>query len=168
MIDKKTTVQEIEGLSLEELEAHSGEYLPDREEMSLVNANIATPVNVAFAANIFSDNSTAIANAEQNNFIQQQNDVQQNGFGQDRFGNGDFMRDEELANVNFAAPTNTAVAANIASDDSFAFANAEQNNAIQQGNFVEQNDFEDDFEDRDEDEREDRDEDEREDRGGRR
>ena len=49
----------------EELEAQSGEALPDREAMSLVNANIAAPVNLAAALNVASDNSIAYANAEQ-------------------------------------------------------------------------------------------------------
>jgi len=53
------------GLSPEELDAETGEALPDREAMSLVNANVAAPVNVAAALNVLSDNSTAIANAEQ-------------------------------------------------------------------------------------------------------
>lgn len=69
----------MQGLSLEELEAHTGEHLPDRKEMSLVNANVATPVNLALAANVFSDDSTAIANAEQNNFVEQGN-FEQNNF----------------------------------------------------------------------------------------
>ena len=48
-----------------ELEAETVEELPDREAMSLINANIAAPVNAAIAANILSDNSVAYANAEQ-------------------------------------------------------------------------------------------------------
>ena len=55
----------------EELEAQSGEALPDREAMSLINANIAAPVNLALAANILSDNSTAIAVAQQSSTITQ-------------------------------------------------------------------------------------------------
>ena len=54
-----------EGLSDEELEAESGEELPDREAMSLVNANIAVPVNAAIAANVLSDGAVAYADAEQ-------------------------------------------------------------------------------------------------------
>jgi hypothetical protein len=34
--------------------------------MSLINANLAAPVNAAIAANVLSDNSVAYANAEQN------------------------------------------------------------------------------------------------------
>ena len=48
-----------------ELEAESGEALPDREAMSLVNANVAAPINLAAALNVLSDNSVAYANAEQ-------------------------------------------------------------------------------------------------------
>ncbi|HEX6348036.1 MAG TPA: hypothetical protein VF160_01445 [Candidatus Dormibacteraeota bacterium] len=57
----------------EELEQQSGEELPDREAMSLINANLAAPVNAAVALNALSDNSAAIANAEQANEITQQN-----------------------------------------------------------------------------------------------
>ena len=52
-------------LSAEELEAQGGTELPDREAMSLINANVAAPVNVAAALNVLSDNSVAVANAEQ-------------------------------------------------------------------------------------------------------
>jgi len=53
-------------LSQEELQAQEGAELPDREAMSLINANIAAPINAAVAANVLSDNSVAYANAEQN------------------------------------------------------------------------------------------------------
>jgi hypothetical protein len=49
----------------EELDAESGEALPDREQMSLVNANVAVPVNAAVAANVLSDNAIAYADADQ-------------------------------------------------------------------------------------------------------
>jgi hypothetical protein len=52
-------------LSPEELQEHAPEQLPDREEMSLVNLNLAAPVNAAVAANVLSDDATAIANADQ-------------------------------------------------------------------------------------------------------
>jgi hypothetical protein len=39
--------------------------LPDREAMSLINANVAAPINAALALNVLSDGSVAIANAEQ-------------------------------------------------------------------------------------------------------
>ena len=60
-------------LSQEELEAQGGEELPDREAMSLINANVAAPVNAAVAANVLSDDSIAYANAEQTADIDQSN-----------------------------------------------------------------------------------------------
>jgi hypothetical protein len=60
-------------LSEEELEEQKGEQLPDREEMSLINANLAAPVNAAVALNALSDGSVAYANAEQNVDIDQSN-----------------------------------------------------------------------------------------------
>ena len=41
--------------------------------MSLINANIAAPINLALAANILSDNSIAYANAQQTAPITQTN-----------------------------------------------------------------------------------------------
>jgi len=58
-------------LSSEELEAQAGEELPDREAMSLVNANLAAPINAAVALNVASDDSIAYANAEQTGDITQ-------------------------------------------------------------------------------------------------
>jgi hypothetical protein len=58
-------------LSSEELAAESGEELPDREAMSLINANLAAPINAAVALNVASDNSVAYANAEQTGNITQ-------------------------------------------------------------------------------------------------
>jgi hypothetical protein len=52
-------------LTPQELEAEGAEQLPDREAMSLINANVAAPINAAVAANVLSDNSVAYANAEQ-------------------------------------------------------------------------------------------------------
>jgi hypothetical protein len=52
-------------LTDDELDAEAGEELPDREAMSLVNANIAIPINAAVAANVLSDNATAWADATQ-------------------------------------------------------------------------------------------------------
>ena len=62
-----------EGLSSDELEKQGTEEVGDREEMSLINANLAAPVNAAVAANILSDGSVAYANAEQNVDIDQSN-----------------------------------------------------------------------------------------------
>jgi hypothetical protein len=52
-------------LSREELNELAGEELPERAAMSLINANVAAPINLALAANVLSDNSVAYANAEQ-------------------------------------------------------------------------------------------------------
>ena len=52
-------------LTREELEALAGEPLPERAAMSLINANVAAPVNLAAALNVLSDNSVAIAQATQ-------------------------------------------------------------------------------------------------------
>ena len=52
-------------LTPSELEALAVEPLPDRAAMSLVNANIAAPINAALALNVASDNSIAYANAVQ-------------------------------------------------------------------------------------------------------
>ncbi|HEX3622680.1 MAG TPA: hypothetical protein VHT97_10220 [Acidimicrobiales bacterium] len=61
----------IPDLTPEELDAESGETLPDREAMSLVNTNIAAPVNLAAALNVASDNSVAVANAHQSTDVTQ-------------------------------------------------------------------------------------------------
>ena len=58
-------------LSPEELDSQQAAELPDREAMSLIDANVAAPVNAAIAANILSDGSVAYANAEQNVDIDQ-------------------------------------------------------------------------------------------------
>ncbi len=58
-------------LTAEELEAQEGEELPERDEMSLVNANLAAPINAAVAANVLSDNATADAAAIQQTPIDQ-------------------------------------------------------------------------------------------------
>jgi hypothetical protein len=61
-------------LTDEEINEQEASELPDREAMSLVDANVAVPVNAAVAANVLSDDSTATANAEQTNDIDQEND----------------------------------------------------------------------------------------------
>ena len=65
--------EEYRPVSRDELNALAGEELPERAAMSLINANIAAPVNVALAANILSDNSVAYANATQTADITQTN-----------------------------------------------------------------------------------------------
>jgi len=52
-------------LTLAELEAERAEALPDRAALSLVNANVAAPINAALALNVASDNSVAYASATQ-------------------------------------------------------------------------------------------------------
>jgi hypothetical protein len=60
-------------LTPEELDEADGEQLPDREQMSLINANLAIPVNAAVAANVLSDGSIAYADATQATPIDQSN-----------------------------------------------------------------------------------------------
>jgi len=60
-------------LSREELDQLAGEALPERAAMSLINANVAAPINAAVALNALSDNSIAYANAEQTAPITQTN-----------------------------------------------------------------------------------------------
>jgi hypothetical protein len=59
------------GLAVAELEAETLEALPERTAMSLVNANLALPINAAIAANVLSDGAVAAANAEQQTPITQ-------------------------------------------------------------------------------------------------
>ena len=61
-------------LTTEELEAQDAAELPDREAMSLIDANVAVPVNAAVAANVLSDGSVAIADATQDVDIDQSTD----------------------------------------------------------------------------------------------
>jgi len=60
-------------LTREELNELAGEELPERAAMSLINANLAAPINAAVAANVASDNSIAYANATQDVTIDQSN-----------------------------------------------------------------------------------------------
>ena len=57
--------QSVTELAVHELDALGVEALPDRAAMSLVNANVAAPINAALALNVASDNSTAVAVAQQ-------------------------------------------------------------------------------------------------------
>jgi hypothetical protein len=65
--------QDYRPLSREELNELAGEELPERAAMSLVNANVAAPINAAIALNVASDNSIAYANATQDVTIDQSN-----------------------------------------------------------------------------------------------
>jgi hypothetical protein len=58
-------------LTLDELDELTCEELPERAAMSLVNANVAIPINAAIAANVLSDNAIAAANAAQTGSIDQ-------------------------------------------------------------------------------------------------
>jgi hypothetical protein len=60
-------------LSREEINELAGEELPERAAMSLINANIAIPVNAAVAANVLSDGAIAYADAAQTTPIDQGN-----------------------------------------------------------------------------------------------
>ena len=58
-------------LSLDAVEAEQALELPTRELLSLVNANLALPINAALSANILSDGAAALSNAQQNAPINQ-------------------------------------------------------------------------------------------------
>ena len=60
-------------LTREELNEMAGEELPERAAMSLVNANVAIPINAAVAANVLSDGAVAYADAAQTTPIDQSN-----------------------------------------------------------------------------------------------
>ena len=64
--------EEYRSITREELDELVGEALPERAAMSLVNANIAIPVNAAVAANVLSDGAIAYADAHQQTPIDQQ------------------------------------------------------------------------------------------------
>ena len=65
--------EEYRKLTKEDLDELVGEELPERAAMSLVNANIAIPVNAAIAANVLSDGAIAYADAAQTTPIDQSN-----------------------------------------------------------------------------------------------
>jgi hypothetical protein len=67
------TPQQYKPLTGEELNRLAGEELPERAAMSLVNANVAAPINAALALNVLSDGSTAVAEASQTAPIVQTN-----------------------------------------------------------------------------------------------
>jgi hypothetical protein len=60
-------------LTREELNELAGEELPERAAMSLINANLAIPINAAIAANVLSDGAVAYADASQIDPIGQSN-----------------------------------------------------------------------------------------------
>ncbi len=64
--------EEYKKLTREDLEQLAGEPLPERAVMSLINANLAIPINAALALNVASDGSIAGAIAQQTGNITQQ------------------------------------------------------------------------------------------------
>jgi hypothetical protein len=72
-VGKKNKEVEYRQLSREELDKLAGEELPERAAMSLINANVAAPINAAIALNVASDDSIAYANAQQTADIDQSN-----------------------------------------------------------------------------------------------
>jgi len=65
--------EEYRALTRDELQELAGEELPERAAMSLVNANLAIPINAGIAANVLSDGAVAYANAAQTGNIEQGN-----------------------------------------------------------------------------------------------
>jgi hypothetical protein len=71
--DTELVEQDQSELSEEELARLQAEGLPDRENMSLVDANVAVPVNAAVAANVLTDHSNATSGATQSGTVTQTN-----------------------------------------------------------------------------------------------
>ena len=53
------------GLNQDEIDELSAAALPDREAMSLIDANIAIPIDPSIAANVLSDESIADVDVEE-------------------------------------------------------------------------------------------------------
>jgi hypothetical protein len=66
-------MSEYQKLTREDLDRLAGEALPEKAAMSLINANVAAPVNAAVALNALSDGSIAYASATQDAPITQTN-----------------------------------------------------------------------------------------------
>ncbi len=73
MGEAKRSGEDYRRVTKEELDSLAGEALPERAAMSLINANIAIPVNAAVAANVLSDGAIAYADATQDTPIDQSN-----------------------------------------------------------------------------------------------
>jgi len=67
----KPMTAEAHQFTTDELEHAAATELPEREEISLINANLALPINAVVAANVLSDNAAAIANATKQSPISQ-------------------------------------------------------------------------------------------------
>jgi hypothetical protein len=65
--------QEYRRLSREELEELAGEDLSDRAALSLIDANLAVPVNAPISANVLSDGSITDDDAPQDAPIDRSN-----------------------------------------------------------------------------------------------
>jgi hypothetical protein len=73
-LEAKDQIDDVEKVdSKDEVASQDAAELPDREEMSLINANLAAPINAAVALNALSDNSEAVAIAHQDTPITQSN-----------------------------------------------------------------------------------------------
>jgi hypothetical protein len=68
---KSRELPNTDAMTSEELDQQQASDLPDRDNMSLVNLNAAVPINAAIAANVLSDNSSALAGAIQDTPIDQ-------------------------------------------------------------------------------------------------
>ena len=73
MTTDRHDINDQQELTEQEIEGQETAELPDREAMSLINANVAAPINAAVAANVLSDDATAVANAQQDTPITQSN-----------------------------------------------------------------------------------------------
>jgi hypothetical protein len=60
-----------EMMTVQELDAQRAEFLPERETLDLISANVAAPVNLALAANVLTSDSIAVAQATQTSTILQ-------------------------------------------------------------------------------------------------
>ena len=54
-----------EMMTVQELDEQRAEFLPERETLDLISANVAAPVNAAVAANVLTADSVAVASATQ-------------------------------------------------------------------------------------------------------
>ena len=67
----RESVMETRDVPHDKLREAAISQLPERDAMSLVNANLAAPINLAAALNVLSDNSIAYADATQTGQITQ-------------------------------------------------------------------------------------------------
>jgi hypothetical protein len=65
LVEVNPSMKIIKELSYEELLQQEASRLPERETMDLISLNLAAPINVAVAANVLTDASTAVAQATQ-------------------------------------------------------------------------------------------------------